>query len=561
MSGEANIRGHLPSYSFEQQLTLVTDRHAFKFGGIYATPRGGRQSAEQGTFSYQTEAELVANRPSSVSARTAYISALWYSTNWGLFVQDDWRVNTKLVINAGVRYDYFGRMRIKSTGEDPTVVSGFINLDGQPDPTFVFGPPRSPDHIYDDDKGINVGPRIGVAYNPDGRGNTVISGGWGLMFQPLEPQILESMQIGTISGIRAISTFSAVQASALGLRYPIYNEDMRAFLMATTTPGPFTSVGPLFDPHIQGPYAQTYTVGIQRALSTSAVVNVAYLGTRGSHFRRLRTYNQPDRLTGLPPNLNLSTSSYLDDSQETRYNSLQTSIRQRLTRNLQFNLNYTWSSTRSNYDGDNASVSVNDEIQTLQDFFDDLDTSWGPAVGDVRHNFVGDLIYMTPGENSSSPLRRHLLGGWQLAAIFRARTGEPLTVLQSGRSGARPDVLDAANAVNKACCDLRSGNLQYLNPAAFQLVPLHPVSRQTIRPGNGTVGQFRGPGLKNVDVSVAKLFSVGGRRHLELRADILNAFNWINYIGISTSRSSANFGQITGVGAARVMQLQARISF
>jgi hypothetical protein len=168
---------------------------------------------------------------------------------------------------------------------------------------------------------------------------------------------------------------------------------------------------------------------------------------------------------------------------------------------------------------------------------------------------------MTPGEDSSSPLRRHLLGGWQLAAIFRVRTGEPLTVLQSGRAGARPDVLDAVNAVNKDCCDLSSGNLQYLNPAAFQLVPLHPVSRQTIRPGNASVGQFRGLRLKNVDVSVAKLFSVGGRRRLELRADILNAFNWINYIGISTSRSSSNFGQITGVGAARVAQLQARLSF
>jgi hypothetical protein len=67
--------------------------------------------------------------------------------------------------------------------------------------------------------------------------------------------------------------------------------------------------------------------------------------------------------------------------------------------------------------------------------------------------------------------------------------------------------------------------------------------------------------LKNVDVSVGKLFSVGGRKRIELRADILNALNWINYVATSTNRSSSNFGQITGVGAARVAQVQARFSF
>src|SRR5207249_4703981 len=155
-----------------------------------------------------------------------------------------------------------------------------------------------------------------------------------------------------------------------------------------------------------------------------------------------------------------------------------------------------------NYDGDNASVSVNDEIQNLQDFFDDVDANWGPAVGDVRHNFVGDVIYTSPGADSSSPLRRHLLGGWQVGAIFRTRTGEPITVQQSGRAGAHPDVLDAANTVNKDCCDLKAGKLQYLNPQTFQLVPLDPVSRQPVRPGNGSLGQLRGLGLKNIDVSV-----------------------------------------------------------
>ena len=80
-----------------------------------------------------------------------------------------------------------------------------------------FGAPRSPDRIFDDDRGVNLGPRVGVAYNPDGRGRMVINGGWGMMFQSLDTQNFET-SIGMISGVPASRTFSAVEAAALGLR-------------------------------------------------------------------------------------------------------------------------------------------------------------------------------------------------------------------------------------------------------------------------------------------------------------------------------------------------------
>ena len=117
-------------------------------------------------------------------------------------------------------------------------------------------------------------------------------------------------------------------------------------------------------------------------------------------------------------------------------------MRQRLTNKVQLNLNYTWSSTRGNYDGDNTLSSVNDASQTVQDFFD-LDSSWGPVIGDVRHSFIGSVIYETPGAEWSSPIARHVIGDWQVAGIFRARTGEPLIITQtSSKAGSRPDVID-----------------------------------------------------------------------------------------------------------------------
>jgi hypothetical protein len=156
LGSEQHTRGQQPSYSFEQQATLVTGKHSVKFGGIFATPSGGRFNVTGPVFTFPTEADVMANRPSSVSFRLRPVQGLWTTTNWGLFVQDDWRVNAKLVTNAGVRYDYFGRYRFEPTDADNP--AGIVNLDGAPDPTFSFGAPRSADRIFDDDRGVNLGP-------------------------------------------------------------------------------------------------------------------------------------------------------------------------------------------------------------------------------------------------------------------------------------------------------------------------------------------------------------------------------------------------------------------
>jgi outer membrane receptor protein involved in Fe transport len=558
LGSEQHTRGQQPSYSFEQQATLIAGKHSFKVGGIYATPRGGRFNVTGPSFSFTSEADILANRPSSISFRLRPVQGLWTTTNWGLFAQDDWRVNSKLVINMGVRYDWFSRYMFEGT--DPENPAGIVNLDGAPDPSFRFGAVRSADRIFEDDAKINLGPRAGFAYNPDGGGRTVLSGGWGMMFQPLDTQNFET-SIGMISGIPATTNFSAVEAANLNLHYPIYNEDMLVRYQGIYTPSPLSPVGLLIDPNIQAPYAQVFTGGIQHAFGKATVVDAAYVGTRGYNFRMARTYNEPDRLTGIRPNTSLSQATYVDDSQRTTYNSLQTSMRQRFSSRLQVNLNYTLSSTRANYDGDNTLSSVNDASSTVQNFFD-LESNWGPAIGDVRHSFIGSVIYETPGTSWSSPVARHLLGGWQISSIFRARSGEPLIVTQSSsRAGSRPDVIDAAGAINSQCCDINNNVMQYLNPAAFRAVPLNSTSRQTIRAGNVGVGQFRLPGLKNLDLSLGKSFSVGGGRRIEIRADMLNALNWINYAAVQTNITASDFGRITGTGAARVVQLQARFSF
>jgi hypothetical protein len=349
--------------------------------------------------------------------------------------------------------------------------------------------------------------------------------------------------------------FSAAEAAQYGLRWPIYNEELIALLETFTGP---PEVAAQADPHIQAPYAHVFTMGLQRALTDAIVLETTYVMTQGRKFVMSRTYNQVDRETGRRPNPALQQDFYFDNEQRTSYHSWQTSLRQRMTRNLQFSAYYTRSRNMANFGGDMAGSYIGDTYDVVQDFWNP-DVEWGPAVGDVTHSFSGTLIYEVPSQWFSSRVFQHLIGGWQVAGIIRADSGIPFTVSQTSTTvGARPDLVDPDHAINP---NFGAQDLQYLNRDAFAMVPLNPVSRATVRPGTYPNNGLRMPSTKNVDLSFAKFVRVGANRKLELRLDVLNAFNWVNYTAIQRSINASNFGRVIGTGPARDVQLQIRFSF
>jgi hypothetical protein len=112
-----------------------------------------------------------------------------------------------------------------------------------------------------------------------------------------------------------------------------------------------------------------------------------------------------------------------------------------------------------------------------------------------------------------------------------------------------------------AILDNNRSTLQYLNRAAFALVPIAAASGATIRPGNAGNGAVRGPGMWNMDLSVGKTFSLAERARLQIRADSFDSLNHTNFTGLSTSLNSPTFGRFTATRGARVIQLNARLSF
>ena len=313
----------------------------------------------------------------------------------------------------------------------------------------------------------------------------------------------------------------------------------------------------IFDPDIHAPYSLNTYFGMQRSLASHFALETAYVGTRGYEFPMYRTFNSVDRVTGRRPNPSLGEGNYIDNSQSTTYHSWQTSLRKRYANSGSFAVHYTWGKTQAYTGGDIGATFQGDATNVVQDF-QEWRRELGPATGDIRHLFVADWLYALPALESRPGLMRHTLGGWQIAGVVRAHTGTPFNLGEpSARSASRPDLLDAGQAIFD---DYRS-TLQYLNPAAFAAVPKSAVSGATLRAGTYANNALRGPGLVSVDLSFAKNFELPRSFKLQVRTDMFNAFNRVNYTSLVTNIESRTFGQLTGAAGARAIQLNTRLSF
>jgi Carboxypeptidase regulatory-like domain/TonB dependent receptor-like, beta-barrel len=550
--GELVQYGKAPSWTFEQKFARISGKHSFKFGGIYSHRGGGRSDVENPQVAYANETEFLANIPSQVTVTFGVNPYTSSSYEFGFFLQDDWRLNPKLVLNLGIRYDYFSIFNAKPVS--PENPAALYNLDGLQDAgRFIFGPLRDVDKPFEPDP-MNIAPRFGFAYNPDGRGSTVIRGGFGMMFSPLIWATFNNA-VGNTPTIPFRRTFSRAEAAQLGLRYPVYNEDMVSLVDRLGR----ISIADLFEPdYLNAPYTMNMYLGIQRALTGSMMLETAFVGNRGVKLFMYRTFNYVDRVTGVRPNTDLGfQGNYLDSSQQSFYSSWQTSLRKRYSKNLSGDIHYTWGKSLSYTGGDNAATFNDDADNSIQSFYD-VKSNRGPSIGDTTHVFSADWLYDLPGLADANGLVRNILGGWQMSGIFRAQTGGPFSVTQRSPGGpsSRPDLIDPENAV---LSDYRQ-TLLYLNRAAFARVPLSAASIP-IRPGSAGHNAFRGPGSWLLDFSFGKNFAITEQLKFQLRADMFNSLNHTNLGGPTTDIDNVNFGRIFGTGGARTIQMNARLSF
>ena len=152
------------SWSFEQKFSRIVSSHTLKTGFRWGREGGSKTNPQNPNFSFQNINDLLANVPNSTNLQSGQPAHDAHLDSFGGFLQDDWRVNTRLVLNLGMRLDFYPDFKLKATSDRPAEI---VNLESPTDLRLMdFGAPRAPDDIYNPDW-FNVGPRAGFAWTLD----------------------------------------------------------------------------------------------------------------------------------------------------------------------------------------------------------------------------------------------------------------------------------------------------------------------------------------------------------------------------------------------------------
>ncbi len=550
----------------DQKFTMNKGKHTIKFGGRLVHYGGSRTNPENPQYEFLNIEDMQANRINgavvSFGSNGPHSSRMY---EIGGFVQDDWRASQKLTLNIGLRYDFYSNNTVEPTGAIDVTNKNLELPPGADFTNFAFGPRRPRDRPTEHDGWANLGPRLGFAYRVDDEGRTVIRGGVGVTFAAQVPAVLRQSVAGPDIPFRV--RYSANEANRLGVQYPFSNEEVIPIALKDIQDSGNELVFSLITPDLQNPYTINYQFNIQRQLTPDLMWEIGYVGTRGVKFPMHRRFNLPDRQTGIRPNPTLIPGGpyFVDMGESVMNHSLQTSARKRFSRNLSFDIHYTFGKTIAYTGGDVGVYYGTDATSGIQDFFN-LAIERGNPGFDTTHRAVADLIYELPRFIGAGPAIRSVLGGWQIAGIYSGTTGEPITIRQGCSQGwvCRSDYAGGNIYVSKGTTygSPRVGSHQdvrFLNPDAFARV--EEVRGIAQRPGNVGNGLVRGPGQWTVDFSLSKSFAVNESTRIQVRADMFNALNHVNLGSLNGNVENSDFGTLDSAGAMRQMQMGLRITF
>lgn len=457
--------------------------------------------------------------------------------NWHFYVQNDWKVSPRLTLNLGLRYEYNS---VWSEVSDRVSNFDFANQKLLPSGEPLYKPDRN-----------NFAPRVGFAYDPFGKGKTVIRAFGGIFYRGT----LTSPMVGMAFNNFAVQTITIFDFPALAFPVP-------AVLPPTAALKDVYFVGP----NTRDSYSGQWSLSVQQEIAPQTVLQVAYVGNRGLRLQAGGAYghvglNRVNPLTGTRPLSGWGNEELLGNYLSSKYHALQVAMRRRAAR-LTFDANYTWSHQLDN------------TLDLLAEFSNpyNLNADWGNGDTDVRHVFTADAIYELPSPRSGGRVTKALLGGWQLGTILQARTG--LTVDVVARPGVflstapiRPNPVPGASfkAPNYSVPDTQLNPAAYVMPAAGQLGTL---ARNTAR----------GPGFAQWDIALMKDTQLAERLRLQFRADFFNIVNHPNFnnpdnalcnaVSGGTCVPNANFGRsfstvgsLVGIGTARQIQFALKLLF
>jgi hypothetical protein len=543
--------------------------------------------------------------------------------DFALFVQDDYKVTPDFTLNAGLRWELFGAAKDDLCHIGNTQAS----LVSQGIVPFFY--PKCVDNLgvsgftgtassttMNNNYASNFGPRIGFAYDLLGRHTTSIRGGYGIFYVREDvgavdqlsftaPTLPITTPIGTPGDMADLFAVGPGRLPVGGVIDPNFVPTFSHFLgFQNCGATDITQCAPNFDGnminlfglevprHFVSPSTAQWNLSIQRQLPKNWVLEVAYVGTKGTHLRETRDAIQPYDATVHPVTITdtsnhtytITTNTYANAAARSRalglatgnyqifasdawshYNGLQVTASHRFSQSFYFQAGYTFAKALD------ATSSGNTAFNTAINDQTNLRDSYGPSDFDRTHRLVLSYNWDIPFMSKATGVAGALFGRWALGGITTFQSGTPLTVIDAGGGTAF-----ALSSPNTATATLNSGFTiasaqthgsvesrinQWFNPAAISGAPVIGVDGTT---GYGNLGRnpFRGPFQQNWDVSLGKNFRITERTNFKFTTDFFNIWNHPIFASPSGIFNATGFGQITATkGTPRLIQFSGRFSF
>jgi hypothetical protein len=543
------------TYQLLDTATYARGRHLLKFGldFRFLQQNAFRDVQSRGFLTFSSSVGLTGNALADLLLGSPFITggarldnAQHLRTNsYNFFANDSFRITPRLTLNAGLRYEY----------NSPSVdAEDRANIyDPLTQSLVAVGTGGVPRSGYEPDRN-NFAPRVGLAWTLGREGRTVLRAGYGVYYDQ-----------------SALAPGEALYFNAPYFDFNLFFSLPGLFSLSLNDPFPRSFPFPLPDSalaiqrDLRTAYMQHWSFGLQQDLGGSRVLEVSYVGSKGTKLLAARDINQGQPTT-LPfvirPVARFDDINILESRANSNYNSLQARFQQRLDFGLSLLASYTWS--KSIDDASSFFTSAGDPNFPQNSF--DLRHERALSNFDVRHRLSVSYSYDLPfGRGRAFLSDRGLLsgifGGWQVNGILTLQTGRPFTVAllpEIDNSGTGRSTLgflgnDRPNVVAEAALNHRTPE-QWFNTSAFAFPP-----RGTF--GNAGRNILEGPGTENVNVSLVKNAALSERLRLQLRAEFFNLFNHPNFNLPDNFLGSPTFGRILSAQSPRHIQFGLKLLF
>ncbi len=597
----ADQSSRINAYTAADTLSIVYGRHRIRLGGEYRRSQVNFyfDAFSRGQIIFANFANFLSGTGTSIIGSGVFDRALRVNDLSG-FVQDDWKVSNRLTLNLGLRYDFYGypvdirgrlvnfipeQFRAGTTAAPAAPPNGFVQAGNATNPLPAV--PLVDNALIAGDKN-NFAPRVGFALLLNDSGTLALRGGYGIYYDRLSTryantQLLDYPYLALAVGLPGL--LRTLADPFIPVPQP------NAFPVNPTIPSPLAPLSPLvgvpisgiyIDPKLRTPYVQQYNANVQWEFAKNYLLEVGYVGSKGTKLLQVITLNQPvyNRATnvftapfGSALSVQKNTAGGIQQVQSTsnsRYNSLQISLTKRFSQGLQLLSAYTLGESVDYYSGG----TINELAAVAGDQFN-WKLNRGDSDFDRRQRFVTSFVYDLPRFKVESGFASALVNNWGLNGIVTFQSGTPFSVIDAPNN----NIIQRANFASSFSNIAGSGSAQsrlsqYFNTSAFVLsrpilsgtsvgTPNNPNFDPNNPFGNSPRNLLVGPGQKSVDFSVVKFVPITETVRGEFRTEFFNLFNWANFANPNNNIAvPSTFGRITSTSAGpRVIQFAFKVNF